>query len=270
MATNPEVRCSNCGWPAGLESQFCAVCGAQLSPSEATASQPGEPREVPWSVVHVTAGLFLFLGVLVAAFFMAGALGSLLPSHEQALRTWLGVHFLALGVGAIVWILGARLADSPLRALGLAPPIVTPQVSAMLCAVALAASILATFAYGFAIDRWGPDFLRPPEIEGEIIFPGVGILLTFQALSIMTPVSEEVLFRGFALRGLLVSIGPGPAVVASSLVFAALHLEAGAMIPIFFTGLAFGWLYVKTGSLWPCIAAHAGQNTLALLATRYL
>ena len=58
--------------------------------------------------------------------------------------------------------------------------------------------------------------------------------------------------------------------VASALVFAALHLEPGAMIPIFLTGLALGWLYVKTGSLWPCIAAHAGQNTLALLAARYL
>ena len=89
-----------------------------------------------------------------------------------------------------------------------------------------------------------------------------------QALALVTPVSEEVLFRGFVLRGLLGRIGAGPAIVSTALVFSALHLDTGTIIPIFITGLALGWLNVRTGSLWPCIAAHAAQNAIALLAVR--
>ena len=231
---------------------------------------PSGEEGPPWSVAFVTAGLFLFLGVLVATAFIAGVMGSLLPDYELAVKAWVGIHLLAAGIGVIVWLLGARLSASPMRALGLRMPEPSLGIAAGLTVSALAASILVTLAYGFVVDRLDLDFLRPPEIDDAILFPGVGVLLTFQALAVVTPLSEELLFRGFALRGLLGSIGPGPAVVASSLVFAALHLEPGSMIPIFFTGLFLGWLYVRTGSLWPCIAAHAGQNTLALLATRFL
>ena len=227
-------------------------------------------EQVPWTVGHVTVGLLLFLFLLIAAALAARAVGPLYPAQEPALKTWAGVHFVAGGVGMVVWFLGARLAASPVRALGFTPPGTSLKRTALLTAAALAFSILASIAYGFAVDRLGLDALRPPQIEADILFPGVGVLLTFQALAVVTPLSEELLFRGFALRGLLRSIGPGPAVVATAIVFSALHLDTGAMIPIFFTGLALGWLHVKTRSLWPCIAAHAGQNILALLATQGL
>ena len=162
------------------------------------------------------------------------------------------------------------MAVSPARALGFVAPRTSLGMASLLALAALAASILGTFAYGLAVDALGMEFLRPPEIEDSTIFPGVGILLTLQALAVVTPLSEELLFRGFALRGMIRSIGPGPAVVATALLFSVLHLKPEVMIPIFITGLALGLLRVKTGSLWPCIAAHAGQNALALLATRFL
>ena len=152
--------------------------------------------------------------------------------------------------------------------MGLVRPRVSLPWSALLTLAALGFSILATFLYGLIVESIDIDVLRPREIRTEAIFPGLGFLLTFQALAIVTPVSEEVLFRGFVLRGLLARIGIGPAIVSTALVFSALHLDAGTIIPIFFTGLALGWLNVKTGSLWPCIAAHAGQNAIALLAVK--
>ena len=260
MMTEPDLHCDNCGRLYGPGDRYCVGCGAQLTPREVPPS--ADAGEVPWTVAHVTGGLLLFLGLLIAVAFVARAVASPYPSHE--------LHLLAVGVGAIVWFLGARRAASPQRALGLTIPRTSLGISALMALAALGASILATFTYGLAVEGLELDYLRPPEIEKEILFPGVGILLTLQALAIVTPISEEVLFRGFALRGLLGSIGRGPAVVATAVVFSALHLEPGAMIPIFITGLALGWLYVKTGSLWPCVAAHAGQNTLALLAARFL
>ena len=286
--SNYDTHCPTCGLAFGPDEQFCPRCGARLPtrgdgveeagggggvrlPSGDEGAAPATDGDgVPWTPVHVTAGLFIFLGLVIAAAFISGALGSLLPDYERALRTWVGVHLLALGIVALVWFLGARLAADPLGSLSLSAPQTSPGLSVMLTVMALTASLVLTFVYGFTVDRLGLEFLRPPEIDDDVIFPGAGILLTLQALSLVTPISEELLFRGFVLRGLLRSIGPGPAVAASALVFAALHLEPGAMIPIFLTGIVLGWLFVRTGSVWPCVAAHAAQNTLALMVTRYL
>ena len=267
---NPDLHCANCGRLSVPGSRYCTGCGAPLPQASAPVPAPKDDRDVPWTPVHVTVGLFLFLALLIAAAFAARAAGSLYPAHEQALQTWVGVHLLALCAGAVVWFMGARRAVSPVRALGLVMPRTSLGVSAALALAALAASILGTFAYRLAVDALGLEFLRPPDIEDGTIFPGVGILLTLQALAVVTPLSEEVLFRGFVLRGLLPSIGAGPAVVATALLFSVLHLEPQVMIPIFITGLALGLLYARTGSVWPCIAAHAGQNALALLAVRFL
>lgn len=270
MMTEPDLYCDNCGRPRDAGDRFCTGCGTSLPQASAHVADTVDGGEVPWTPVHVAVGLFLFLGLLIAAAFIARGVGPLYPAHEQALQTWVGVHLLALCAGAVVWFMGARRAASPARGLGLVMPRTSLGMSAALALGALAASILATFLYGLVVDSLGLELLRPPEIEDATIFPGIGILLTLQALAVVTPVSEEVLFRGFVLRGLLPSIGAGPAVVASALLFSVLHLEPRVMIPIFITGLALGLLYVRTGSVWPCIAAHAGQNTLALLAVRFL
>ena len=271
LMTNPQPHCINCGLLYGKGDLCCTGCGAPLH--DAQAEQPPFPPDtdtdqVPWTVGHITAGLFLFLALLFAVALSVPAIGPLYRAHETALEAWVAVHLLAACALCVVWLMGVRRTASPLRALRLTRPATPVPLTALLAVAALTFSILATFAYGFVVDRLGLEVLQPPEIEAEILFPGAAILLTLEALAVVTPLSEELMFRGFVLRGLLERIGPGPAVVATALVFGAFHLDAGTIIPIFFTGLALGWLYVKTGSLWPCIAAHAGQNALALLAVR--
>ena len=236
--------------------------------AEAQRATSSGDTEVPWGVLHVTTALFLLLAALFLVAFSARAIGPLYPQHEAALETWVAVQLLAGGVALVVWFLGLRSSSSPLRSLGLVRPKTSLGMSSLLALAALAFSIGATFVYGFIVDQLGADALRPPEIESEILFPGAGILLTLQALALVTPISEEVMFRGFVLKGLLNHVGSGPAVVSTALVFSAFHFDAGTLIPIFLTGLALGWLHVRTGSLWPCIVAHAGQNLLALLAVK--
>ena len=267
MMTEPDLYCDNCGRRSGGSDPVCAGCGARLP-----AATPPDPAiaQPPWTVWDITAALFLFLALLFAVAFSAPAIGLLLPAYETAFTAWVAVHLLAACALFVVWLMGLRKAAAPFRVLRLTRPVIALRRAALLSLAALAFSILATFLYGLVVDRLGLEALRPPEIDADVLFPGAGILLTLQALALVTPVAEEVLFRGFVLRGLLDRMGPGPAVVATALVFGAFHLEAGTIIPIFFTGLALGWLYVRTGSLWPCIAAHAGQNAIALLVVRFL
>ena len=82
--------------------------------------------------------------------------------------------------------------------------------------------------------------------------------------------TEEIFFRGFIFAGLAPKLGVWRAMLVSALVFSLFHLSLGLLVPVFITGFLLAWLYRQTGSIWPSILAHAGQNTLAVLATIYL
>ncbi|MBI1901723.1 MAG: CPBP family intramembrane metalloprotease [Planctomycetia bacterium] len=104
--------------------------------------------------------------------------------------------------------------------------------------------------------------------------------LTFVAVAIVPP-AEEFLYRGL-LQGWLektafptsspgVPAGPAAwvALLGSSVVFAVMHSSAWpAPIPLFFFALVLGFLYQRTGSLWPSIVLHAVLNGTSLLIWR--
>ena len=128
----------------------------------------------------------------------------------------------------------------------------------------LATSLVATSGYAGIVDSLGWEMLVPPDVDSDIIFDGPAILLTFQALAFVTPLGEEIFFRGFIFRGLMSKSSPWIAIAVSALVFSVFHLHFGVMIPIFITGSLLAWLYWRTGSLWAPIGAHAAQNALAV------
>ena len=86
------------------------------------------------------------------------------------------------------------------------------------------------------------------------------------ALVVVAPATEELLFRGVILTGLLRRYRTAPAVVCSAILFAVVHLNPCQLPAGFATGLFLGWLFSRTRSLWPCIAMHAIFNAqMALL-----
>jgi len=86
-------------------------------------------------------------------------------------------------------------------------------------------------------------------------------------LVIMAPVTEELLFRGIILRGLLSRYRPFTAVLLTSLLFAALHMNPWQSLSALFLGLLFGWFYLRTGSVALCVLAHAFTNGMSILFT---
>jgi membrane protease YdiL (CAAX protease family) len=83
------------------------------------------------------------------------------------------------------------------------------------------------------------------------------------AMVVGAPLLEEVIFRGFLLKGFAASfMGPSGAVVVTSGLWAALHLQYDAydMATIFCFGLLFGAARLVTGSLLVPLALHATQN----------
>ena len=100
---------------------------------------------------------------------------------------------------------------------------------------------------------------------------GTGYLLATAFLVILVaPVAEELFFRGFFYRSLRNRFPPFGAAAIVGLVFGAIHYtdaDTLLLIPVLaLLGIVFCLLYERTGSLYPAIAMHAINNTLALAA----
>lgn len=90
-------------------------------------------------------------------------------------------------------------------------------------------------------------------------------------------VTEEVLYRGMLqpiIDTIIGATGRWPAIVATSAVFAAMHIgaaHASALIGLFVLSLGLGWARERSGSVIAPILIHAGFNALniALVLSGY-
>ncbi len=262
--------CSQCGSHWGTGQNFCPECGHFSAGTG--APELGAPADcagqrmgaVTWGGWQIAAGIGVVMISLFAAAAAAFAIGSLYPEQQDAVATWISVHLMGLAIVATVWYLGLRHSRDPLAVLRLSGVQWPRKRTILLMFGVLAASLIATHIYSVIVEWLDLDQFATPDVDSDIFFDGPAVLLTFQALAFITPISEELFFRGFIFRGLLPKMGPWGAIAASALVFSAFHLSLGVLVPIFITGFLLAWLYWRTGSLWAAIGAHAGQNALAL------
>lgn len=88
-------------------------------------------------------------------------------------------------------------------------------------------------------------------------------------LCILTPFVEETVFRGAILKSLLQGFKcRWTAIIISSVIFAAIHLNLAQMPHALLMGLLFGWLYCRTGSILPGVAVHWVNNTVTFVFCR--
>lgn len=81
------------------------------------------------------------------------------------------------------------------------------------------------------------------------------------------PVIEEIFFRGFAYRAFRKKWGFFGASAATSVVFAAFHMNIVAFLPIFVLSMFLCYLYEETGSLIPSMTAHMLHNLIMVSCT---
>ena len=103
----------------------------------------------------------------------------------------------------------------------------------------------------------------PKDAAGQLLWPLVA--MRWVGASLLVPVMEELFWRSFLMRWVqspqFESVVPQQvglkAVVLSTFVFMLAHtLWLAAII----AGLAYAWLYVRTGRLWVPVLAHAVTN----------
>jgi uncharacterized protein len=96
----------------------------------------------------------------------------------------------------------------------------------------------------------------------------VNITAGFFAIAVAAPLVEELLFRGLLQNALGKYLPIWGAIILSSFLFSLVHLQPYAIPGLMSLGIAFGYLYHRTGSLRTNIMLHMANNAFALILTQ--
>lgn len=233
----------------------------EISPSPARKSgYSSVPWLVPWEFGETL--LALITGILLSSF-----PGLFLPAGTDAITEELLAYGFQVAGFALTPVLFLRLKYRlPLSVLGLRRPNgkmlllggVVAGVGLYLLNLLLTTSLTMLLP-----DSWVQDqsiLLLLGRVERPL---DAGFLIL--CILVLSPFAEELLFRSFmypALRKLLPARG---AILISAAIFAALHLNLLAFLPLFVGGIGFNLIYEKYHNLFCNAVAHVLWNGLSLL-----
>jgi membrane protease YdiL (CAAX protease family) len=94
----------------------------------------------------------------------------------------------------------------------------------------------------------------------------VALIAVSVLVCVVAPIAEEFFFRGYFFGALRNWRGMWPAAVITGLVFGAIHAGSapvGFLVPLAFFGFLLCIVYDRTRSLYPCMALHCINNSIA-------
>lgn len=232
----------------------------------------------------VPADLLIALGLMIVGQALAGVIhkmsGGGLPDVEPAdLPTLLLAKrvLIAQAVGQgppvlyLIW--RARAVPGGLRRIGVIPSqplrdlawglLGLLAAAPMVMGTILATSIIASL-FNYETPVIGHNMLKALVSSDSMLASGLIILSAVLIASIL----EEAIFRGLFQSVMVEALGARmrwPVVLVVSVVFALVHVGAAswqALPGLFVFGVVLGWLYERSGSLWPSIFTHIGFNAL--------
>lgn len=94
------------------------------------------------------------------------------------------------------------------------------------------------------------------------------VLIAFLSAAVISPIYEEIFYRGFLYRWLRTRLGLVGAILLSSFIFTIAHIPTYNVMPVnFFSGIIFALAYERTNSIWPSIIIHGLTNGIMVLLT---
>jgi membrane protease YdiL (CAAX protease family) len=256
--------------------------GSSADPLPAPASErPGWRRDGPrfvivaWviatvAMVATTAGAAIVV-TLVATVSAAlrgehsgGRLGKIAANAlASPAMVWATVIASQIALLACAWIACRMLRKPVHERLGLVATELRPVQRAVMLiatvvpfALGLVAASLVSNALGLSSDD--TSGLQRMWSEGS----RGGSVAWILVIALLPGFMEEVFYRGFLQRGLLLRWGPAASIVTSSLLFAVVHGDLAWAVGIFPLGVWLGVVAWRTGSVLMTFAAHAGVNGL--------
>ena len=94
------------------------------------------------------------------------------------------------------------------------------------------------------------------------------IIIAFISAAIVSPIYEEIFYRGFLYRFFRSKFGLLAGMLISSFIFMIVHIPTFNSLPYtFLSGLIFAWTYEKTQSIYPAMIIHGIFNGIAVILT---
>jgi len=102
----------------------------------------------------------------------------------------------------------------------------------------------------------------------ELTPPGMPMWQIILLLAVLPGICEEIAFRGTLLYGLRRKFRPAGLAVVVGLIFGLFHVALFRIIPTGFMGVVLTAIALFTGSIFPGMVVHAGNNAFAFWAGR--
>jgi uncharacterized protein len=239
-------------------------------PLRVTDRRPDEPPWPSWTVlaaVGLGVGGSICAGIVIAIIARAAGASVVHPGAAVSLTEDLVFDLSFVGAAMFFGLLQARarLAD-----FGFRPTSVRRGVAAFL--IAGVGYYVLTAVYATVFHLHGKDKL-PSELG--VSKSTVALVAAAVFVCVIAPIAEEFFFRGFvfgALRRWRIKVagrelGTVLAAIVTGIFFGAVHAGSASpqyLVPLGFLGFVLCLVRWKTGSLYPCMALHSFNNSLAL------
>lgn len=249
------LRCPACGESGSKGASFCRRCGGQLE----LCAGGDQPEELTDGRARASAEDARRL--LRDLWWLAG--GPVLLSVAYNIWTRLAGDSAAGDVTVVCLMAAIALSGAvmnwPVVRQSLRWPGVRGLALTLLVAVVTAPTVVGLFwifeRLGF---RFFAGYLAPYRQDGWPLWVG------FAATALVTPLSEELLFRGLIQPKLERFMAPNEALIVQAALFSAAHLSPVILLTHFLLGLAAGFVRRKTQSLLPSVLLHAAWNAWVL------
>ena len=226
---------------------------SELAPEPPPVYVPPPPDPGFWQAVWIFLQLQFIPAIVVLPLVIAG-LKNDQKYHEHPFALLAGTLL------ASIWVIRSYCRRSAITLRALAGPLTLTPVLLPIIAVGVVGMLLVETPLVLWLMVRFP-FLDPKLDFGISQSPLGAVLL----IVIAAPLLEEVVFRAILLRGFVPRHGLTRALALAAAFFALSHIFPIRLPGMFAVGFLLGWLFLRTGSIWPGVLAHAFNNAIAFV-----
>ncbi|GAA0308763.1 hypothetical protein GGQ92_001174 [Gracilibacillus halotolerans] len=128
--------------------------------------------------------------------------------------------------------------------------------------ILMAGAVIIVLITSFVGNSW--ENSKTEAMQQNVTF--MTVLIAFISAAIISPIYEEIFYRGFIYRWLRTRVGFMGALLLSSTIFTIIHIPTYNTMPVnFFSGILFALAYDRTNSIWPSVIIHGLTNGIMVL-----
>lgn len=152
-----------------------------------------------------------------------------------------------------------------LRALGLRLP--NPALALRAAVVGILVILGASVVYNSIITTLHlPLKTNVDTLMQQAKYAPYTVIGTLLVAVLVAPLCEEMFFRGYLFPGLARGMQLWLAVFISAVLFGVAHADLGSFVVLFVIGIVLAVVRARTDSLWPGVAVHTLNNTIAFIS----